>query len=358
MEYFYYFPIAVILMLGIITSYTDIKFSKIRNKHLIIFFCCGIIFYSFCILFKKISLNEIKVSLINFVVGIFIAFFLWYAGSWSAGDAKLFSLYVFILPLFFYQIKSNTFLTLFLNVVIPAALFLAFLLIYQLKIKDQIVILKKFISYTYLTNIILLIFSVGWLSKLMLFILKVPSNFILSMILIMGIDALFRKFLKSTTLYLYIGIAIIRFFIERNVIFSVSFWLSFLLHSLGYAIFRSFIIDISLKVFSKDTSIHNLKPGMIAAENIISNVKNNNTNYIKVPLKGFFSTSQFQNKDFLLNQSVEGLSSKEIQFLKSINISSLKIQQTMPFAPFMFLSALIVIFFGIDIISLCYLIFK
>ena len=67
-----------------------------------------------------------------------------------------------------------------------------------------------------------------------------------------------------------------------------------------------------------------------------------------------FSTSQIQNEDYLLNSSVEGLTEKDIKLLKKLSVPHIKIQQTIPFAPFMFFGALIIIIFGIDIISLIY----
>jgi prepilin signal peptidase PulO-like enzyme (type II secretory pathway) len=346
----YYFFLPLILTLGIITSYTDIKEGKIRNKHLIIISCIGLLLY--CILFfaKQINNQVILLTLINLGIGTLVGVFLWFFGFWSAGDAKLFASYLFIIPLAFYKIKIYTYLILLLNVVIPVTLFFIIVLIFKTTLNQKRHILSKYLSLQYIISTILVIFSIGWLTQLIFGLLHIPSNLLFNMFVLMGIDMLIRKIWRLNILYIYGLISTIRFIIEFKIIFSLMFWYNFIIFVIGYTILRGFVFDASYFLFSKEMKTEDLKTGMILAENI--NKKNNK--FEKVALKGLFSTTQIHNKDFLLSHSIEGLSEDDIITLKKNNIDSIKVQQTIPFAPFMFVGALIICVFGLDIVNIVY----
>jgi Flp pilus assembly protein protease CpaA len=347
--------IPLILALGIITSYTDIKEGKIRNKHLIIISVLGLFLYIIFFFIKQISLQFIFLTLVNLGIGALIGIFLWFLGFWSAGDAKLFSVYLLIIPLIFYKIKTYTYLFLLLNVIIPVTVYYICVLLFKTTFHQKRIILLKYVSPRYLINTFLIIFSIGWLAQLLLNLIRIPSNFLLSMFLVMILDLLIRKIWRFPIIFCYILVSITRIAFHHQEILNPSFLLNFLFFSLGYMILRSFIFDASFQIYSTPMNTKDLKPGMILAENVITQ-KDKKTGNIgqKVSLQGLFTSMQIQNKNFLLNQSVEGLTQKNIETMKKNNIDSIKIQQTIPFAPFMFAGALIICLFGLDIVNIIY----
>lgn len=104
----------VILFIGFITSYEDIKISKIRNKWVLIGLFYPFVIYAAILLIsiifsskQSLFLNKIAIYLftgldkwvINLLVSIFVAYVFWLYGFWGAGDAKLFMTFVALIPI-------------------------------------------------------------------------------------------------------------------------------------------------------------------------------------------------------------------------------------------------------------------
>jgi len=112
-DYIFLIPIFII---GIITSFEDYKYGKIKNKWIKIGFLWGLIILALIIFLNlfspSLSINPSYLSqiFINTIIAFIIGLLMWYWTIWSAGDAKLFILFSFLLPLKFY---SNTYLSYF-----------------------------------------------------------------------------------------------------------------------------------------------------------------------------------------------------------------------------------------------------
>ena len=96
-------PLAVI---GLICAYTDIKYGKIFNKWIV--FGLIYVFFLYVFLFSyKTSIDYIFELILNGAIAFLVGYLLWHFKLWSAGDAKLFAVYAFLIPLHFYS-KSYT----------------------------------------------------------------------------------------------------------------------------------------------------------------------------------------------------------------------------------------------------------
>ena len=75
--------IPIILFLGIITSYTDIKNNKVKNKHLLIvillFLIVNIIYFNLGIL----SIEYIQL-ISNFIIAFIVGYLLWHVAIWTS----------------------------------------------------------------------------------------------------------------------------------------------------------------------------------------------------------------------------------------------------------------------------------
>ena len=123
-EIFYFLPF--ILFLGIITTYEDIRFGKIRNRWTITAIAYSLLAYSFIIIYNLINsaLNHIYLLelSVNFIFAILVGYGLWHFRIWSAGDGKLFISFAFLLPLSIYQYGYQPFIpsiTLLINIFAP-----------------------------------------------------------------------------------------------------------------------------------------------------------------------------------------------------------------------------------------------
>jgi hypothetical protein len=124
-----------VFIIGIICSGTDIKFGKIKNFWVGIGLIWVTLLYSYLALKATVlspNTNNVHYLLgmvTNGLLAIIIGFCMWSSKLWAAGDAKLFSLFTFLIPLNFYKnsyIPYFPALDLLINTFCLIIIFLAF----------------------------------------------------------------------------------------------------------------------------------------------------------------------------------------------------------------------------------------
>ena len=145
----------ILLFIGLITSYEDIKYGKVRNKWIQLGFYWGLGIFILLIIWRFLAapltkffylqilhrsaespmpvftfnLDFLLSSLANCALAGIIAFFIWRINAWAAGDAKLFIVFSLLIPLTKYQysyLKIFPSFTLLINIFF---IFLLYLLI-------------------------------------------------------------------------------------------------------------------------------------------------------------------------------------------------------------------------------------
>jgi len=144
-----YTTLPVILIIGILVAIDDYKEGKIKNKRILLGIYLGLIYYALMVAITifgvyKIDkllpfLNKYELSylyfskdyylsvILNTLVAFIFGFVLWHFKLWAGGDAKLFTLYVFLLPLNFYSnwyFKYWPALALLINICLPIFVYL------------------------------------------------------------------------------------------------------------------------------------------------------------------------------------------------------------------------------------------
>ncbi|MCX5696210.1 MAG: prepilin peptidase [Candidatus Omnitrophica bacterium] len=124
----------IILLIGFITSYEDIKESKIKNKWVILGLLYSFFAYALIWIFCKPSLTNPGLTwnfdkwCINLLISGLVAYVLWHFRMWGAGDAKLFVCYVALIPIGQYsKVYFNYYFAAFLllsAIFIPPTIFL------------------------------------------------------------------------------------------------------------------------------------------------------------------------------------------------------------------------------------------
>lgn len=87
--------LSIILIIGILTSFTDLKNKKIYNQHLAIGAILGFIAITYAAFFKH---EYVFFHIINGLIAFLIGLILHHSAIWRGGDAKLFTLYAFLMP--------------------------------------------------------------------------------------------------------------------------------------------------------------------------------------------------------------------------------------------------------------------
>ena len=132
-----------IIYLGIMASYTDIKYGKIKNRDVVI----GIVYALAAYLGLAIYggfIGTLNYSYFlefgtNAIFALLVAFGLWNYKIWSAGDGKLFFAFALLVPMGVYQFGGYNWVpsvTLLFNVFIVGLLAMAVLIIKNAKTRD------------------------------------------------------------------------------------------------------------------------------------------------------------------------------------------------------------------------------
>jgi len=109
LDFIDYLFLTPLFLIGLICSYTDIKYGKILNKVIIIgilyafFLYLTLFFHNLFFLHQKNNFYYLFEAVLNGLISFVVGYFVWYFKLWSAGDAKLFTLYAFLVPLKFYS---------------------------------------------------------------------------------------------------------------------------------------------------------------------------------------------------------------------------------------------------------------
>lgn len=310
--------VILIVLLGVFTSVSDIKSGKIYNWQLLFFFSSGITFSIFFLPSKNIEF--IYSTLSNFLIALLAGFFLWNYGVWTAGDGKLFTLYSFIIPLssfdsiLFYFSAFN----LLVNTFTPIFLFLFFLLIFKTSIKEKITAFKKSFSLSGLVNILLSFYLA------FLFFQLIGENY--KAYEFFAVIFMFAFFIVINKLARY-GIIILAVLSSLLSVFyppTVNLILLSAASALLFFFAKSFLVMLGKGYFIKEKSIAALKPG-------------------DIPVRA---------KEFFMGgMQPEGITTGQItQLSKFSKQKNILLKQTLPFAPFLFLGALLCIFLKSNII--------
>jgi len=155
-----------------------------------------------------------------------------------------------------------------------------------------------------------------------------------------------------------------RLLVDRSI-YSLSYLSEFVLIVLFFIIIRKVLFDFGFHAFTKKVRIDRLKPGMIPAETIRmedsgdSRDSRNGKDDMYIKEEGKYIKEEYNimgrsadNKKLIVRYRPEGLSEKEIKELKRLQKSkmfdfrSIRVYETLPFAPFMFAGVILVVAAG------------
>lgn len=338
----YYF-LPVLAVLGIITSYEDVKFGKIRNLWVASAIVLSFFIYLILFLNKQVSAGEIYLTIINFLIAIVFSFVLWNFKFWSAGDGKLFIAFCALIPAGLYSMPFVNFFPSFNMFVNAIVLFFVYLIVKNIFIVSHKKIKKAFYENLINFHVVLIsIFSVSWIAKLVggsLNLENIFYSFVLYAAVYAVVNLLITKTLshfkikKIKPIHIYLVLILFRAIFDLKGMINLNFIISIIVSAVLYSFLLRTIYNFISENVVKNTSFLKLKEG-----DIICNKEGKTEK---------FSTPQ-----------PEGLTAKEVKkikaFCKKNGIKTVPVAETTPFAPAMFAGVITTLVFG-NIANLIYL---
>jgi len=349
-DFLFLSPLAII---GIACSYTDIKYGKIFNKWIVFGFINIFFLYAFLFFYGQ-DINHIFEAVLNGTIALLGGYLLWHLKLWSAGDAKLFAVYSFLIPLHFYSksyIPQFPSFNLLINLFVPILLILiAGALITALKeawsSKNKLKKMKLFCSkkavrsLIFLPRMFLTYLFVIIMLQLLLFLTEKPqvneiflNPFFIFALLFLTIGYLTKKMQEKKWLSLisygvilgYIGF-IVASGEPQRLVTTLRTALVFMV-LVGFT--RQLMSFYIQKKQTEKVRIKDICEGMVMAEDKNSLV----------------SEKIKEKKEELGVLDAGGFKKNQIELIKNLfkenKEAETMIYKTFPFAPFLFLSAII-----------------
>jgi len=263
----YFYP--AIYILGILSSYTDIKYNLIKNKYLLFAISYGLAIYFYLFFIKHDSFIPIELLLWNSFTAICIGYILYLRRIWSAGDAKLFFTMSFLTPsLKYLPIFKLPALPLFINISIIG--FVSIIIIDSIKIFMNVKYVPISVykhSLNKFFNSLLIIFSITWIIWLLLSKINFSQPMV-KLIILYSCYFIINKWvekIKSYNLFFILILSlglILRILMQPHIFLSIEKMISYFFTILKYAILFN-LLDILLALHSakgkdKDTIKRNI----------------------------------------------------------------------------------------------------
>jgi len=361
--------IVPLILIGIVTSISDIKTGKIRNSHLRAGYIYTLLLYLFLSIYSLVAVDQkdnlkyLLELIINGSIAFVVGYLLWYFNLWAAGDAKLFPLYALLIPMGYYYknhvpnfpsltILTDTFIIICLALILKIFLTILKSCVEYLKKphplksfvpKISIKTLKKTLavslkSFVFSASILVLIqfLMVNFPVIQNASIIGIPIAFLMFFPIQMFLSKHLLKHKISTIIVCLIGILI-------SILMIVVGQSSTLIMSLKMSVIFLFILGIVMQLINKFIDQKEIR---------IVKVKELKVGYFLAPQSLELITSRIRERiqigDLYLSCS-DGLSKSQIRTIQKLfkkdPVQELYIYHTFSFAPFIFLSFLFLIIF-------------
>lgn len=349
-----YLPI--ILFFGIITSYEDLKFGKIRNKWIILSIIYAISAYILIVVIYKTYGVPIRwgyfieLSLMG-IFSLIIGFIIWTVCLWTAGDAKLFFAYSLLIPLSTYKygyIPYFSSTNILINTFTPLFIILTFMLLFKTTFKQKIFYLKKSFEPNLIFELFIFLFAFIWPLNLFFSLFKVTSNYFITIFILFLLVIMLERIFHAKLFNVVLGIAILRLFFDKTV-YSLSHLQFLFFIWILFIILRFFFLYLGYSILTKNVDIKLLKKGVIPAEKVyFEKGKYKKESMLYFSLFSYLY-EKIKKRKYLFEPKAEGLSKKDVKKLKKLEkklgFEHLRVHQSMSFAPFMFAGTLLTILF-------------
>ncbi|MFW5746598.1 MAG: hypothetical protein ACOCWQ_03540 [Nanoarchaeota archaeon] len=312
--------LVLITVLGIVTGWTDIHSHKIRNKHLHYALLVGVVLHTMFLWGEWVLCGRILVSslfALAFGVG------LWHFRFWTAGDAKLYATMVFLLPPY----SPFSFIPVFINLLIIALVLLGAMMLWRLRIAHLKDAILDCLDIRRILSSALGIFSLLWFIPLVFSFVDIQLAPAFQLLVVILLFIVVSRILGEYQIAAFVVLAVGRIFIDP-FLFQLDTWVQFLSTFALFFFAKNMIGELGEEVFRRRVPIGELRAGMVPAKVM----------RLVMPLDD-------KKKQVIIHPTVQGLSEEEVVLIQKAGHAEKKaedilVQETVPFAPFIFLGVL------------------
>jgi len=240
----------IILTLGFMTSYTDIRLRIIKNNHLIL-----AIFFGGIVFLNLIATNQILFSMNlvwNLLIGLAIGLILYFSDTWGAGDAKLFIVYCLLMPTEKYsKILFFPSIAIFANIFLVSTVGILVLSFKDI-INDRIRIVKRIFSLDMLNVLgrsFLIIFSLKWIIESIVNFFIPQAIFYISMLILFILYIVIKRALEKYKGNRVVPAILALGFVMRFFVFTLEFNIESFFYYLKNTSFYAFLFYLISSVF-------------------------------------------------------------------------------------------------------------
>jgi preflagellin peptidase FlaK len=333
----------LVILLGVLTSYTDIKQGKILNLHIIFFVGVALLTYGFLLISGEVfGAGYFWKLLLNILIAFSVGFVFWNFGLWSAADSKLFAVYSAVIPLTVYSATYYDWfpsLTLLINSFVP--FFVGFSVKGFFGSRNKVQDFRSVFNILELFTLLLLLFFILWIPSLVFLAFSWKMNYVLSVGLMIILGIVLNKVFGKRILWFLVLVSLLRVIFDFKTVFSTSFLLHFLVvYAVILVVFL--LVKFNALFFSKSVRVFDLHRGDILSGQVRL-----------IKSAGLVK----------LEQPAEGLTEADVRLLRRLakakKISpEVRILQTIPFAPFLFVGALITLILNGDFLIVLFNLLK
>jgi hypothetical protein len=333
-----------IIIFGAITSYTDIKFGKIKNITILIMLFSGLVINIF---FTKSLINFFNQSVLNIVLSLIFGFLLYFSNIWSEGDAKLFFGYAFLIPVTVYKygyIQYFQSLVVLINTFVPASFFYLLSSFFQIKFDLFKKHVRKSVTISSFLDVSLFLFSFSYIFQIVSSYLQITLDIFSQTLILFFLIELSRLIKKRYFYAICVLLSIVRILFSFHSIINLVFIKNFVIMISVFQGLRALLLFLVEFSFTESININNLKAGMTLGERIVKS----GINYTKKH-ETFINISDIlsSTKNQLLDEINLKLTEDDVKKIQKLNINKklsfkeIKIVKNIPFAPFLFIGVIV-----------------
>ncbi len=293
--------------ISLIIAYEDFKTGLIKNQYIVALLLGGLAYHLFTGQMFIIPLQVVKI----FLLGLAVSFGFYFIGIWPAGDAKLFLVYILLLPHTMYNI--NLVMTLALNTFVPIFFVLSIYVLVNSR-KRIVEALKYSLEPYRLLLLAVILLGIAGITMRFLEMSGIHVDFFIAMFILFLAFELFYSVLSLKSELVFFLLAVLRIIFDRQRVMTQEFVFESLMLIGIFVFFRFFLLYLIYYFYTKETDIEDLEEGMSPAEGIVEE----NDSYHKVSFLNVSFIDYMEQKKNNFIHNIIFLTEKDVEKIKNL----------------------------------------
>jgi hypothetical protein len=215
---------------------------------------------------------------------------------------------------------------------------------------QKLLALKKTFGARNIISVAIVMFSLYLLIEMITAFFALQLDFFLAALLLFVVISVVSRFITKKIEMFFGVLAVLLAALNWQLVFTIDFALGFVWLLIIVLVLLFFVLHLGISAFGRSVKIAELKEGMVLLEDIVenNNVLEKRSRFAPSLINIFAGMQQ----KHALSGALSGLTWRDIGKIKIANadgrakFSSVLVQETLPFAPILFLGAILYLLFG------------